>query len=75
MNLSNKYVFVYHNVSNKLSLGLNDIGIDKFLSHISFYNKIDENNIEICFDDGYKDIYNNIFHSLFIPYAFLFNRA
>ena len=64
MILSKKYVFTYHNVSNNISFGLNDIKIKKFLSHISFYNDINKNNIEICFDDGYQDVFNNTFKLL-----------
>ena len=64
MILSNNYVFAYHNVSNNLSIGLNDIRINKFLSHIKFYNNIKSNAVEICFDDGYQDIYTNTFDYL-----------
>jgi len=53
-------VFAFHNVSNRFNLGLNNISIKKF---IKFSNFLISNykNSRICFDDGYEDIYTNVF--------------
>ena len=53
-------IFSFHNVSNNINLGLNNISTAKFEKIINSLLILSESKkIEICFDDGYQDILIN----------------
>ena len=51
--------FVYHNISNRFNIGINNISPKSFKKHLDFFTTLD--NATICFDDAYEDIYNCAF--------------
>ena len=51
--------FVYHNISNRFNIGINNISPKSFKKHINLYRLL--NNVTLCFDDAYEDIYTHAF--------------
>ena len=47
--------FVYHNISNRFNIGINNISPTSFKKHIEFYRNL--NDVTLCFDDAYEDIF------------------
>jgi len=58
--LSNKVIFSFHNVSERFNLGFNNIKVQKFNNILKHIKSLEIKNNEICFDDAYEDIYNNL---------------
>ncbi len=53
-------IFSFHNVSNNINLGLNNISTTKFEKIYNSLLRLSESKkIEICFDDGYEDVLLN----------------
>jgi len=58
--MNNPDIFSFHNVSNKINLGLNNISTIKFKRILNSLLELSKSKeIEICFDDGYEDILLN----------------
>ncbi len=53
-------VLAYHNISNRFNIGINNISLNAFKSHIDFF-KVLNYDFKICFDDAYEDVYLNAF--------------
>ena len=59
--MNNPDIFSFHNVSNKINLGLNNISTIKFKKILNLLLELSKSKeIEICFDDGLQGIYRNI---------------
>ena len=58
--LSNKVIFSFHNVSERFNLGFNNIKVQKFNNLLNHIKSLKLKNSEICFDDAYEDIFNNL---------------
>ena len=56
---SKKYNFIYHNISNRFNVGINNISPKSFKKHLDFFSNLSD--ISICFDDAYEDIYIHAF--------------
>ena len=58
--LSDTSILSFHNVSDKINLGFNNISVNKFSRLIHYINEEKKNHkLGICFDDGYEDIIIN----------------
>ena len=58
--LSDKIIFSFHNVSERFNLGFNNLKIKKFNTILSHIHSLKIKNSEVCFDDGYEDIFINL---------------
>ena len=54
-----KFNFIYHNISNRFNIGINNISPKSFEKHLDFFAHFSD--ISICFDDAYEDIYKYAF--------------
>ena len=53
-------ILTYHNISNQFNIGINNITLKAFESHLYFFKTLNCD-FKICFDDAYEDIYYNAF--------------
>ena len=52
-----KFNFIYHNISNRFNIGINNISPKSFEKHLDFFAHFSD--ISICFDDAYGDEYTS----------------